>query len=89
MMEQDTEDYYFYGTDESIILSKERLNDNPPEIVKCGVNRREDGPNQIAVYDDQLLAMSKHFPGVVDEIEGLSAFTGVIADEKTIVIHIV
>ena len=89
MMEQDTEEYYFYGTDESIILSKERLNDNPPEIVKCVVNRSEDGPNQIAVYDDQLFAMSKHFPGLLDEIDGLSAFIGIIADEKTIVIHIV
>ena len=89
MMEQDTEDYYFYGTDECIILSKERLNDNPPEIVKCGVNRREDGPNQIAVYDDELFAMSKHFPGMVDEIEGLSAFIGIFADAKKIVVYIV
>ncbi|MGN8762220.1 YecA family protein [Oribacterium sp. HCP3S3_B9] len=88
MMEQVTEDYYFYGTDESIILSKERLNDNPPEIVKCVVNRSEDGPNQIAVYDDQLFAMSKHFPGMLDEVDGLSAFIGIIADAKTIVIHI-
>ncbi len=84
MMEQVTEDYYFYGTDESIILSKERLNDNPPEIVKCVVNRSEDGPNQIAVYDDQLFAMSKHFPGMLDEVDGLSAFIGIIADAKTI-----
>lgn len=89
MMEQDTEDYYFYGTDESIILSKDRLNDNPPEIVKCDVNRREDGPNQIAVYDDELFAMSKHFPGMVDEIEGLSAFIGIFADAKKIVVYIV
>lgn len=84
MMEQDTEEYYFYGTDESIILSKERLNDNPPEIVKCVVNRREGVPNNIAVYDDMLFAMSKHFPGMLDEVNGLSAFIGIIADEKTI-----
>ena len=89
MMEQDTEDYYFYGTDESIILSKERLNDNPPEIVKCGVNRREGVPNKIAVYDDMLFAMSKHFPGMLDEVDGLSAFIGILVDEKTIIIHIV
>ena len=88
-MEQDTEDYFFYGSDEYITLSKERLNDKPPEIVKCVVTRREGVPNQIAVYDDQLFAMSKHFPGLLDEIDGLSAFIGIIADEKTIVIHIV
>ena len=73
MIEQDTEDYYFYGTDESIILSKERLNDNPPEIVKCDVIRHEGVPNKITVYDDMLFAMSKHFPGMLDEVDGLSA----------------
>ena len=35
MMEQDTEDYFFYGSDEYITLSKDKLNDKPPEIVKC------------------------------------------------------
>ena len=41
MMEQDTEDYFFYGSDEYITLSKDKLNDKPPEIVKCVVTRRE------------------------------------------------
>lgn len=88
MMEQDAEDYYFYGSDEYITLSKDILNDKPPEIVKCDVTRREDGPNQIAVYDDMLFAMSKHFPGMLDEVDGLSAFIGILVDEKTIIIHI-
>ena len=57
MMEQDTEDYFFYGSDEYITLSKDKLNDKPPEIVKCVVTRREGVPNQIAVYDDMLFAM--------------------------------
>lgn len=77
MMEQDTEDYFFYGSDEYITLSKDKLNDKPPEIVKCVVTRREGVPNQIAVYDDMLFAMSKHFPGMLDEVDGLSAFIGV------------
>ena len=89
MMEQDTEDYFFYGSDEYITLSKDKLNDKPPEIVKCVVTRREGVPNQIAVYDDMLFAMSKHFPGMLDEVDGLSAFIGILVDEKTIVIHIV
>ena len=88
MMEQDTEDYFFYGSDEYITLSKDKLNDKPPEIVKCVVTRREGVPNQIAVYDDQLFAMSKHFPGLLDEVDGLSAFIGILVDEKTIIIHI-
>ena len=33
--------------------------------------------------------MSKHFPGMLDEVDGLSAFIGILVDEKTIVIHIV
>ena len=40
-------------------------------------------------FDDQLFAMSKHFPGMLDEVDGLSAFIGILVDEKTIVIHIV
>ena len=83
MMEQDTEDYFCYGSDEYITLSKDKLNDKPPEIVKCIVTRREGVPNQIAVYDDQLFAMSKHFPGLLDEVDGLSAFIGILVDEKT------
>ena len=41
------------------------------------------------MYDDMLFAMSKHFPGMLDEVDGLSAFIGILVDEKTIVIHIV
>ena len=58
MMEQDTEDYFFYGSDEYITLSKDKLNDKPPEIVKCVVTRREGVPNQIAVYDDMSCSQS-------------------------------
>ena len=83
------DNYFFYGSDEYITLSKDKLNDKPPEIVKCVVTRREGVPNQIAVYDDMLFAMSKHFPGMLDEVDGLSAFIGILVDEKTIVIHIV
>ena len=89
MMEQDTEDYFFYGSDEYITLSKDKLNDKPPEIVKWGLARRGGVPNQIAVYDDMLFVMSKHFPGILDEVDGLSAFIGILVDEKTIIIHIV
>lgn len=66
-----------------ITLSKDKLNDKPPEIVKCDVTRREDGPNQIVVYDDMLFAMLKHFPGMLDEVDGLSAFIGILVDKKT------
>lgn len=62
---------------------------SPQEIVKCVVTRRKGVPNQIVVYDNQLFAMSKHFPGLLDEVDVLSAFIGIIADEKIIVIHIV
>ena len=35
------DNYFFYGSDEYITLSKDKLNDKPPEIVKCVVTRRE------------------------------------------------
>lgn len=81
--------YYFYATEEFIILSKEKINSDKTEMVKCYVKLSYDGPHHIAVYNDLIYKASKHFPGVIEEVDGLPMCLGLADDDEQIVIHIV
>ena len=83
-----TGSYYFYGTDEFIILSKEKINSDEAQMVNCYVRLCDDGPHHIAIYNDMLYAASKKFPGKIEEVDGLIMCLGLVADEEQIIVHI-